>query len=113
MKVLPCPPECGFDWQAFHQHLDVAAAHLITDAKIDTPGNEYLPSKTSVLTLLQYATEKAQMTQPDPDEIIGRATLMFGNHTTMQLTGDLDVIKQLVDRLDGMEYTTTHPERTL
>lgn len=61
MKALPCPPECTFDWEQFHKDLDTAISHMITDAKISTAGDEYLPSKTSILKLAEYSRQHVDM----------------------------------------------------
>lgn len=61
MKANPCPDDCTFDWKAFHDQLETAVAHMITDAKIDTPGKDYLPSQASILQLLNYSKAKVDM----------------------------------------------------
>lgn len=60
--VNPCPDSCTFDWVAFHTQLDIALAHLITDAKIgQTPPQEYMPSKTPIMHLLEYSNAHAEI----------------------------------------------------
>jgi hypothetical protein len=56
-----CPPECTFDWVAFHKQLDIAMAHLIDDAGPDAPGAEYLPSQVSLMKFAEYSNEKQQL----------------------------------------------------
>lgn len=63
MKANPCPAECTFDWKAFQDQLDIAVTHMITDAKIDTPGREYLPSQASVLQLMNYTKAHTDMAE--------------------------------------------------
>lgn len=59
--ATPCPKSCKFDWVDFHKKLDIAIAHLIDEAGADTPGNEYLPSKTPIMTLLEYSNAKKKL----------------------------------------------------
>lgn len=61
MKVNPCPDDCTFNWTEFHKQLDIAVAHMITDAKIDTPREKFAPSKASILQLLNYSVAHVDM----------------------------------------------------
>ena len=54
----PCPKSCPFNWVEFHKQLDIATAHLIDEAGPDTPGEDYLPSKVSLMKFLEYSNAK-------------------------------------------------------
>lgn len=57
-KVTPCPASCKFDWIDFHQKLDSAMAHLIAESAIDTPLEDYAPSKVTILEFAEYSNAK-------------------------------------------------------
>lgn len=56
--ATPCPKSCGFDWVKFHKDLDMAIAHLIDEADLNTPGEDYLPSKVSLMKFTEYSNAK-------------------------------------------------------
>lgn len=59
MKVTACPPECTVDWIKMHRDLDIATAHMIAEASLDTPVDEYLPSKMTLMKFLEYTYAKS------------------------------------------------------
>lgn len=57
-EVKACPDSCNFNWGKFQEDLDIAVAHLIREVEVDTPPEEYLPSKTPILYLISYVYNK-------------------------------------------------------
>lgn len=59
--VEACPAECIFDWADFHDKLDTAVAHMITESKI-------MPSKTSITSLLSFSNTKTHIHKNHPEK---------------------------------------------
>ena len=60
---------CDFDWADFHQKLDIAVAHMIED-KSKYP-ETCLPSKTTVMELMEFSHDKKQAGGCFPPKIKG------------------------------------------
>lgn len=55
MAIKPCPDNCKFDWLKFFDQLDEAVAHMIDNAGVDTPAEDYHPTKVTLIKFMEFA----------------------------------------------------------